>query len=59
MTQKVLSSAPDEGGFDPNNTTEGRHTLGRLALMTNDLLDVEEQGRRLTELGGDEAPCWL
>jgi hypothetical protein len=54
LMKKVMSSAADEGGRDPNHTREGRYTLGRLALMTNDLLDVEEQGRRLKELGGSE-----
>jgi hypothetical protein len=54
LMKKIMSSASDDGGLDPNHTREGRYTLGRLALMTNDLLDVEEQGRRLTELGGSE-----
>lgn len=56
LMKKMLLLAGDEGGHDPNDagSKEGKYALGRAALMTNDLLVSEDQGRRLERREGAE-----
>ncbi len=56
LMKKVLLLAGDLGRYDPNDmgTKEGKYALGRAALMTSDLLNPEEQSRRLEQGGTGE-----
>ena len=56
LMKKVLLIAGDSGKYNPNDseTKEGKYALGRVALMTNDLLNPEEQSRRLEQGGTAE-----
>ena len=56
LIKKLLSLASEDGKYNPNDaaTKDGRYALGRVALMTNDLLNSEEQALRLAEREGAE-----
>jgi hypothetical protein len=48
LMKKVLLSAGEEGR-DPNQVQEWKYALGKLALMTNNLLDTEDGAKRLEQ----------
>jgi hypothetical protein len=56
LIKKVLLQASDTGRYNPNDmeTKEGQYALGRVALMTNDLLNLQEQAQRLEQQEGSE-----
>jgi hypothetical protein len=56
LIKKVLLLASDTGRYNPNDmeTKEGQYALGRVALMTNDLLNLQEQAQRLEQQEGSE-----
>lgn len=49
LMRRVLLVASDEGDLDPspNDAREARHALGRVALMTSDLISAEDQAQKL------------
>lgn len=51
LMKKVLLLAGETGKYNPNDTEtkEGKYALGTVALMTNDLLNPEEQSSRLEQ----------
>jgi hypothetical protein len=53
LMKKVLLTAGEEGR-DPNQTQEWKYALGKLALMTNNLLDTEDGAKRLEQQEGRE-----
>jgi len=55
LMKKVLLLTGEEGRYNPNDMTkEARHALGKVALMTNNLLDPKDQGERLSRREGAE-----
>lgn len=53
MMKKVLLLSEESGRTNPNETNEGKYALGKLALMTNDLMNTEQQTKRLEEQKDD------
>lgn len=56
LVKKLLSLAGEGGRYNPNDIgiKDAKYALGRVALMTNDLLNSEEKALKLAEQEGAE-----